>query len=280
MAHRAFDLRYPPIRAAVEHAAPRQILDVGPAGGGFARHLSDLAPVTAIDVRDHRWDPHPGVDWQVRRLDAATIADLGAFDVVIALSVLHHMSDWRESFRELRKAARRLLIVEVPHPDERLTTPAARRELGDLYAEVTRATIDTLAVSPSTRQPDEYTRQVQAVAPLIVGSVVDGGGYHGDTQNRIGETFERVLGYRPFPGSLNVRTDRPVELVNPYALVEDPDRDGWTFRLWPCRIRGVAVPCHLMTWRTTPDRPVVEILAPIRLRDYLESDVEIELLSC
>ena len=281
MAHRAFDIRYPEIRQTVERAQPRSILDIGPAGGGFARSLSDLAPVTAIDVRDHRWDPHPNVDWQVRALDADAIGKLPPYDVVLALSVLHHMSDWRDALREIRKLARRLVIVEVPHPDERLTTPAARNELGDLYAEVIRATIDTLAVSPSTRQPDEFSRLTQAVAPLIVGTVTDGGGYHAGTQQRIGDAFEQVLGYRPYPGSLNVRTDRILELVNPEAQVVDADRGGRIFRLWPCRLRGVPAPCHLMTWRTPPARPVLEVLSPVRLRDHLDGDeVEIEVLAC
>lgn len=274
--HRALDVRLPAVYDAVAARRPREVLDVGPAGGEFARRLSELAPVTAIDARDHGWAPHPGVTWRVQRLDARAIAALGRFDAVVALSVLHHVRDWRGALRALRQVARETLLVEVPHPDERLTKPAARRELAALHQAVMAVACEELVSSPATRQPEEYERAIVRVPPLLAGRAVNGGGIHGRTQREHGDAFEHALGYRPFPGSLNVRVGHGVDLPGPAVEV---DTGVKVFRAWPARVVGVDAPAHLLAYYREPPRGQrdVEVLAPVRLRDHLAPDQPVEL---
>jgi hypothetical protein len=121
--------RYELIRRAVA-ALPAgfRVLDVGAAEGYFALRLADeyLADVVAVEPRPSRdRGRHPRVRW----VTADFTRSLGSFDVVLGLSVLHHIRGWRETLVLLVASASRLVLLETPHPHERLKVAVARKEL-------------------------------------------------------------------------------------------------------------------------------------------------------
>lgn len=114
---------------------PFTLLDVGAAEGYFAARIVNEFPssVTAVESRPIRGLPrHDNLKWINAHAGPKDIAALGAFDAALALSLLHHMNDWREMFTALRRAARHSLIVETPHPEEQLKIAVARRHLGEI----------------------------------------------------------------------------------------------------------------------------------------------------
>ena len=102
-------------------------LDIGAHTGYFARRIAESFParVTAVDNYPGLVACH-GVEVISERLGAARLAQLPRHDVVLALSVLHHMADWREAL-PLMAACRSHLIIEVCHPSERWMRRAAAR---------------------------------------------------------------------------------------------------------------------------------------------------------
>lgn len=276
--HRAFQERLRPIRDILERARPREILDLGTAQGGFALALQDLAPITAIDRRDHGWPRSDRISWELSRMDPEGIMDLPRFDAILALSVLHHFEDPLGGIEALRRRARKILILEVPHPEEILTKIASKHRLAEIYREAQAVAAGMIIETPSTRQPDRFLRSVFIIPPLLIGRAEHGAGHHAKTQEKAGDLFEEALGYRPFPGSLNIRTDHPNDLEDPHAIVKGNRR---TYRMWPARIQGLEIPAHLMTFEARPKRPILELIAPIRLRDELDlsTPIRIEVMS-
>lgn len=120
-------------------ATPFTVLDVGAAEGYFsARIASEFnAFVTAVETRPlkatHR---HARLKWIQQHATPSDIRDLGSFDVVLGLSLLHHMKDWPEMLGALHAVARHSLIIETPHPDEKLKVADARHDLAKIDAAI------------------------------------------------------------------------------------------------------------------------------------------------
>lgn len=75
--------------------------------------------------------------------------------------------------------------------------------------------------------------------------------------------LQPVLGYEPYRGTVNIRLDRRTTLCRPIATVFAGQR---TYDIWPVTVEGRD--CHAIAgrhWRKDPN--VVEVLAPVRLRD-------------
>jgi CTP-dependent riboflavin kinase len=101
----------------------------------------------------------------------------------------------------------------------------------------------------------------------LEGQVCSGEGWHSENMRQW-----RRLPFVPFPGSLNVWVgDRQVE-----QLQQVPGRKvtfkGVDFYWWPCTVRGVA---GVVTWNAGCVPGVVEVVAPVRLRDLPLIDGEI-----
>lgn len=105
------------------------VLDLGAYLGYFALRLAEEfdARVTAVDDfpgLKARCGDHPKIRVIPRRLSPAEVAELGRFEVVLALSVLHHIPEWAEML-EVLLANSDLLFVEVPDPTEVLPKAVA-----------------------------------------------------------------------------------------------------------------------------------------------------------
>lgn len=288
---RAFEARLPGIIEALEDVGvvgpDTTVLDIGT--GPRARFATAAADelgcrVLAIDAKPRPlWRPHPLVEYRHDTVTAKKVREIGRHDAVLALSVLHHTRRWRELFTAMRHTARSVLIVEVPAPDEQLEKADARADLAELYTTVCMASIGVIARSPATRQP-ELEREVHVIPPLLTGVMVDGGGHHAANSEALADRFTEELGWRPFPGSLNVRVGHGADLkTRPHGVVIR-EREGATdrrYRLWHARIlEAPDIPAALMACRDRPQGKSVEILAPTRLRDLLDPEafVNVEVL--
>jgi len=94
-----------------------RVLDFGAFTGYFAHRLADERDARCVAVSPEIL-PHPKVETIRGRMDVDGIRALGQFDVVLALSVLHHLEPWEDYLDALVKAGT-TVIVEVPNPDER-----------------------------------------------------------------------------------------------------------------------------------------------------------------
>lgn len=114
------------------------VLDLGAYAGYFSIRLAhDFdAHVTAVDdyptlaERCRGWSNITVIN---QRLTAGEIDELGRFDVVLALSVLHHMPDWSDTLDALAANSGRL-FVETADPSE--TLPKAVAHCPELAAAV------------------------------------------------------------------------------------------------------------------------------------------------
>lgn len=103
------------------------------------------------------------------------------------------------------------------------------------------------------------------------------------------EAFRRVLGFDPYPGTLNLKVEpdcaetvralRNKGLLIPRRVVDGVEY-GWV-RCLPARIRGIEA-AVLIIEKTVHGPDVIEVIAPVRLRDALglkDGDVvEVEVL--
>lgn len=111
--------RYEAIRDEIGDRRGLRVLDIGAHEGYFSLRLAeDLdAQVTAVDD----WKglrtalakaPFPRVTGVYERLTPESLADLGQFDVILCLSVLHHVPWWPQMLRQVLDQSQ-LLICEV-----------------------------------------------------------------------------------------------------------------------------------------------------------------------
>ena len=96
---------------------------------------------------------------------------------------------------------------------------------------------------------------------LHTGRVMRGAGV---AASRLAELSPKVLGYAPFPGTLNVRLDHPLPPYPPPAVTAH--LAGYTVSFWPCTVNGL--PGHILAWHATPDRRDIEIVSAHRLRPH------------
>lgn len=268
--------RYGPIRdllATVDH--PFTVLDLGANGGYFSRRVAEDFPAAQVTAVDPRPELLAAASERVavvqRRMDAAALRALPRHDVVLALSVLHHLPDWRQALTWLR-ACRRWLVAEVPHPGERwMRSAAARHELGPLHDGVANLADRKLGEYERTgRDGSRHQRPmylIHGTVRTLRGQVFTGSGSNSRKMPAFSRGLDRELGYQPVPGSLNLRMDRPVALGPP--AVDWLGRHGSRtrdYQLWPAWIGNLF--CHAMVPGRRGHGPeCVELVAPVRLRD-------------
>ena len=92
------------------------VLDFGTHKGAIAAHLAHQGRfVTAVAPG---LKPIYGAETIPKKLTPDVIRLLGDFDYVLALSVLHHCTPWRDYYEALWGVAKVGLFVETPRPDE------------------------------------------------------------------------------------------------------------------------------------------------------------------
>jgi hypothetical protein len=233
------------------------VADVGGWDGYFPIRLAEDLDAIAVNI-DQRTRSLP-VEHRVLTVTADTVSQVGRHDVILALSILHHMDDWPDVYRALRRQSR-LLLVELAHPSESRTAKVdgADRNTAPSYRQV----MDDGLLLGETVGPNRVRRPLVLVRNAAWGPVEDGSG---QAAPLIAAADFSDLGYDPFPGSLNVRVG--VEARNwlvsfPHLTVESGRSDN---RYVPAVVNGVR--CHAAFQRA---RDVVELIGPERLRDRLQ----------
>lgn len=101
------------------------VFDFGGFNGYFSRRLADdFDAVCTVADDNPGLKPYPGVSVINRRIAAGEIT--GRYDVVIAMSVLHHLEDWRDYLNALLTAGT-VVFIEVSNPKEVLPKAAAHQ---------------------------------------------------------------------------------------------------------------------------------------------------------
>lgn len=97
------------------------VCDVGCGTGVLLRHIRDArhgeGRYTGVDFVVDDAAALPGIDYVAARIEALPFED-GAFDTVICTHVIEHVLEYRQAIAELRRIARRRLIVVVPRERE------------------------------------------------------------------------------------------------------------------------------------------------------------------
>jgi SAM-dependent methyltransferase len=121
----------------------RRVLDVGTAYGVFpyeamargAAHAVGLEPNPATYAVAKRISELHGDRWEIRQARVEELGEHEAFDVVLFLNVLHHVTDPVEAVRRLLRVCRETMVVEFCLPDD----PEYLEQLARPGAPLTRA---------------------------------------------------------------------------------------------------------------------------------------------
>jgi ubiquinone/menaquinone biosynthesis C-methylase UbiE len=109
------DLNAACVERITQDAVGPSILEVGCGEGALAATLSRTAHVTACDIVMRRdvIEQYPEVSFREASVDCLPFLD-AEFDTVVSTHTLEHVRDVRRAIDELRRVARRRVIVVVP----------------------------------------------------------------------------------------------------------------------------------------------------------------------
>ncbi len=109
------------IRRITEAVTGSSVCDVGCGTGVLLTHIRaahpDLTRVTGVDFVIDDAASLNGIEYVAAKIEALPFAD-GEFDTVICTHVIEHVLDYRQAIAELRRIARRRLIIVVPRERE------------------------------------------------------------------------------------------------------------------------------------------------------------------
>jgi ubiquinone/menaquinone biosynthesis C-methylase UbiE len=114
------------IRRIIEDSIGPDLCDVGCGSGLLLRRIAeerqDIISLTGVDVQLGEAGPGSArISFRQGRVEGLPFADR-SFDTVICTHVIEHVLDYRKAISELRRIARRRLIIVVPRERECLYT--------------------------------------------------------------------------------------------------------------------------------------------------------------
>lgn len=115
LVQRTTDLNEDSIRTIQEAIQGSTVLEVGCGHGYLASLLARTYAVTATDmqIRPSTREAHPTITFQEARMEQLPFAD-ASFDTVVCAHTLEHAPYFMQSVAELRRVARKRLIIVVP----------------------------------------------------------------------------------------------------------------------------------------------------------------------
>ena len=115
----------------------------------------------------------------------------------------------------------------------------------------------------------------EAPATKVTGTISRGMGEGAYYVNEYAEEIKNKLGYKPFPGTLNVKISEPLImdrlLTGTIKGFKKKNRTFGSIRYAPVRVsaKGQTVDCHIIVPARTHHKDVLEIICPLNLRDKL-----------
>jgi SAM-dependent methyltransferase len=109
------------IQAIAADVVGTSVCDVGCGTGALLRRIKqarpDVGTFTGVDFVIEPDVKDDGIVYHAEKIEALPFAD-GAFDTVICTHVIEHVVDYRAAIAELRRVAKRRLIIVVPQERE------------------------------------------------------------------------------------------------------------------------------------------------------------------
>jgi hypothetical protein len=242
--------------------------DIGGWDGYFAVRLAEDLGAKTLNV-DQRESDLP--NHRQMTVDAGNVGNLGRFDVILALSVLHHMEDWREVYGALRRQCL-LLVVEVCHPQEAASQSPVLMRTGHRVApihEQVSADASELVTETPCLDDERLRRPMYLVRQGAWGVVETGSGQAAGLMTKTKPTAWKALGYDPHPGTLNLSvTSEAREWLEGLSGVKAPGL-GRSTNYVPVSVGSIPAHVHFARSKTGPRR-TVELVAPVNLRETLE----------
>ena len=120
-----------------------RVLDFGAQSGYFSQRLHEEFGGHIVAIESNRkalahLAGHKGIRTRIAHYTPDQLRNLGHFDVVLALSVLHHQPNWREYLDALTEIGT-VVFVEVSHPDEQLPRAVAQGDAEAIFEAVAEA---------------------------------------------------------------------------------------------------------------------------------------------
>jgi hypothetical protein len=196
-------------------------------------------------------------------VNQGNVQQIGKHDVVMALSVFHHMQDWREVYKRLSLLCK-TMIVESAHPEElnvrkmSRTIRNAKNIVGPQLQRFEADAFETLCYDPPLDKPS-VLRPTFLIKFAVDGHIEEGTGGASSYMPADAKYWE-PLGFVPYPGTLNINVGRP----NREWLKSRDGVEVDKLKYVPARVNGMGG-----FLRFTRDKNVVEFLSQYRLRDAL-----------
>ncbi|MDI6838222.1 class I SAM-dependent methyltransferase [Ciceribacter thiooxidans] len=109
------------IERICQSIAGESVCDVGCGTGALLTSIRDANPalvrLTGVDFVIDDASALPGVEYVAAKIEALPFAT-GEFDTVVCTHVIEHLLDYRQAVQELRRIARKRLIIVVPRERE------------------------------------------------------------------------------------------------------------------------------------------------------------------
>jgi hypothetical protein len=120
-----------------------RILDFGALDGYFSQRLAEEFGANVVAIEQNRkalahLAGHKQIRTRIAYYTPEQVRGLGHFDVVLALSVLHHQPNWRDFLAAFQEVGD-IVFVEVSHPDETLPRAVAHRDAETIFETVAEA---------------------------------------------------------------------------------------------------------------------------------------------
>lgn len=171
-------------------------------------------------------------------IDAEILRGLGSFDVVVALSIVHHFPDWGRMLKIIFSICD-TVIIELPAENERKVrrSRAATGMLDILKWH------NALLIGETSGYAEEFKRQIYVVdfptcpqgAHIIKGVVRSGRSSSAKQKKYYLQAVERNLSMVLYPGTLNLSIQQKLYFKNSFKI----DSEKGTYHLFPCKIEGI-----------------------------------------
>lgn len=247
------------------HGRGFSVADVGGFDAYFLRRLEEDFGTqgTLVEFRDCDLSGY-NIAHNQMLVTGSNVQKIGKHDVIMALSVFHHMPDWESVYDQLKLLCKSM-IVEAAHPNE-LKGPRPSRTIRraegwitDQYERFTQDASSVLCEEASIDMPLAL-RPTVLIKCAVDGTVEEGKGGASWLMPR-DAAFWEPLGFLPYPGTFNVNVGQDNQAW--FKAMDGVEIEG--IKYVPARVNGMGGYV-----RFVKNANVVEFLSQYRLRDVLD----------